>query len=78
MRKLKTTQYFEYRRTLPDRRKITDDLILKAIENPVKTETQDDGRIRLWGKTSEHYLRVVLLDDGETIHNAFYDRNFKE
>ena len=24
------------------------------------------------------YLRVILLDDGETVHNAFFDRNFKE
>jgi hypothetical protein len=23
------------------------------------------------------YLGVVLLDDGETVHNAFFDRNFK-
>jgi hypothetical protein len=23
-------------------------------------------------------LRVVTLDDGETIHNAFFDRRFRE
>ena len=23
------------------------------------------------------YLRVVLLSDGETVHNAFFDRGFK-
>ena len=23
-------------------------------------------------------LRVVTLEDGETIHNAFFDRNFRE
>jgi hypothetical protein len=23
-------------------------------------------------------LRVILLEDGETVHNAFFDRNFKE
>jgi hypothetical protein len=23
------------------------------------------------------YLRVITLEDGETIHNAFPDRNFK-
>jgi len=34
----------------------------------------------LWSKIKEvdKYLRVVLLEDGETIHNAFFDRNFKE
>ena len=24
------------------------------------------------------YLRVITLDDGETVHNAFFDRNFRE
>jgi len=23
-------------------------------------------------------LRVILLADGETVHNAFFDRSFKE
>jgi hypothetical protein len=23
------------------------------------------------------YLRVILLPDGETVHNAFFDRGFK-
>jgi hypothetical protein len=24
------------------------------------------------------YLRVVLLEDAETVHNAFFDRSFRE
>jgi hypothetical protein len=24
------------------------------------------------------YLRVVTLEDGEAVHNAFFDRNFRE
>ena len=24
------------------------------------------------------YLRVIFLSDGETVHNAFFDRDFKE
>ena len=41
---------------------------------------QSDGRIRKWGKIAEagKYLRVILLEDGETVHNAFFDRSFKE
>ena len=37
-------------------------------------------RIKKWAKIKEEkkYLRVILLEDGETIHNAFFDRNFKE
>jgi len=23
-------------------------------------------------------LRVILLEDGETVHNAFFDRDFEE
>ncbi|MGO9014246.1 MAG: hypothetical protein ACLQF0_04630 [Dissulfurispiraceae bacterium] len=50
------------------------------MTNPLKQEFQSDGRIRKWSYIGEvgKYLRVILLDDGETIHNAFFDRNFKE
>jgi hypothetical protein len=42
---------------------------------------QKDNRIRFWGKVDElgdKVLRVVTLGDGVTIHNAFFDRGFKE
>jgi len=51
------------------------------MENPVREKIQSDGRIVRWAKISEaneKYLRIVLLEDGETIHNAFFDRSFKE
>jgi hypothetical protein len=38
-----------------------------------------DGRIRRWARISEadgRFLRVILLADGETVHNAFFDRRF--
>ena len=41
---------------------------------------QQDGRIRRWAAITEmdgRYLRVILLPDGETVHNAFFDRSFK-
>ncbi len=44
-------------------------------------EIQTDGRIRRWAKIPEaddKYLRVILLEDGETVHNAFFDRSFSE
>jgi hypothetical protein len=25
----------------------------------------------------DRYLRVILLPDGETVHNAFFDRGYK-
>lgn len=39
---------------------------------------QADGRIRLYGysETLGGHLRVVLLSDGETVHNAFPDESY--
>ena len=77
---MKKTQYFDYTRTRPDRAQIKDEWIVFVIENPEKTEVQSDGRIKKWAKISEvnRYLRVILLEDGETVHNAFFDRSIKE
>jgi hypothetical protein len=50
-----------------------------VIDNPVLREIQSDGRIRYWGYIEElggKALRVVTLEDGETVHNAFPDRDF--
>lgn len=60
------------------------DWIEAALADPLTREPQPDGRIRLWyrvdleteGKT--YILRVVTLEDGETVHNPFFDRNFRE
>ena len=53
--------------------------IKEAINNPIHEEIQADGRIRRWTwiETEQKYLRIVLLPDGQTIHNAFFDRRFK-
>ena len=77
---MKYTQYFLYVRKRPDRASIKEDWISKTIDNPLKTEVQTDGKIRKWCyiEELEKYLRVILLEDGETIHNAFFDRSFKE
>ena len=77
---MKTTRYFDYTRKRPDRARIREDWIKSVIEKPEKVEIQSDGRIRKWAKISEagKYLRVVLLEDGETVHNAFFDRSYKE
>jgi len=67
-------------RSRPDRAAIKDEWIQKAIDHPVHEQVQADGRIRRWARIDEmegKYLRVVLLPDGETIHNAFFDRGFK-
>ena len=77
---MKCTQYFSFMRLRPDRSQIKEEWILQTIENPIRLSIQSDGRIRKWSyiEEAERYLRVVLLDDGETVHNAFFDRSFKE
>lgn len=52
----------------------------QALVSPLRKEVQtEDGRIRYWIFVSElgRYLRVVTLDDGVTVHNAFPDRRFQ-
>ena len=77
---MKTTTYFQATRGRPDRSIIKDKWIQQVIQFPEKQHIQADGRIRLWAKIEEmkgRYLRVILLADKETIHNAFFDRGYK-
>jgi hypothetical protein len=75
---LKTTRYFE-EQVLPRRPYIQRSWCEQAVQSPFRREVQPDGRIRHWLFVEElsKYLRVITLEDGETIHNAFPDRNFK-
>ena len=77
---MKFTQYFLYTRNRLDRANIRDEWIDCVIRQPLRTEVQSDGRIRKWGMIVEEQkiLRVILLADGNTVHNSFFDRNFKE
>ena len=77
---MKTTQYFDYMKKRSDRVNIKEEWIKYVIRNSVKIDIQSDGRIRKWAKIKavDKYLRVILLEDGETVHNAFFDRSFKE
>jgi hypothetical protein len=72
------TEYFRFTRSRKDRARIRDEWIVEAITSPVAEVRQTDGRIRRWVYISaeSRYLRVVLLPDGETVHNAFFDRRF--
>ena len=77
---MKSTEYFLFTKNRPDRAAIKDEWICQTIDNPIQEAVQSDGRIRRWRYIEEigKHLRVILLDDGETVHNAFFDRNFKE
>ncbi|HEX8239191.1 MAG TPA: hypothetical protein VF574_05560 [Allosphingosinicella sp.] len=80
---MKTTRYFE-EQVLRKRPYLERDWCLAAIVDPIRRETQEDGRIRFWhevalaGESEPRVLRVVTLEDGETVHNAFFDRNYRE
>lgn len=76
---MKTTRYFE-EQVLRKRPYLKREWCAAAIQNPIRQTVQENGRIQLWIKIAafDKYLRVVTLADGKTIHNAFFDRNFKE
>ena len=77
---MKVTAYFAAIRIRPDRAVIREEWIKRAIASPIREHVQADGRIRRWTRVPEmenRFLRVVLLADGETVHNAFFDRRFE-
>ena len=76
--RMKTTMYF--RTSVMSRRPyLRTEWIEHVLKNPVRTERQPNRRIRHWGYIAEmkKYLRVVTESDGETVHNAFFDRRFE-
>jgi hypothetical protein len=80
---MKTTRYFE-EQVLRKRPYLKREWIEFALADPLARIIQPDGRIRLWirvdlAKTGKSYImRVITLEDGETVHNAFFDRNYQE
>ena len=56
----------------------------QVLAAPIRREVQPDGRVRYWGAVVDtrdrkrRVLRVVTLQDGQTIHNAFFDRDFED
>jgi hypothetical protein len=63
---------------------LSEELCAGVLAAPLRRLIQPDGRIRCWGRISdprdgrERVLRVITLEDGETLHNAFFDRGFRE
>ena len=76
---MKTTRYFQ-EQVLRKRPYIKQEWCERIVQQPLARVVQPDGRIRYWGAVPElqgRILRVVTLEDGETLHNAFPDRNFR-
>lgn len=74
---MKTTRYFQ-EQVLRKRKYLKIEWIKRAILEPDHVEIQPDGRLRYYILIPElgTHVRVVTLDDGETVHNAFIDRAF--
>lgn len=75
---MQTTEYFRTD-VLAKRPYIKLEWIELALAQPVRREVQpEDGRIRhwVWIEELQRHLRVVTLEDGVTVHNAFPDRRF--
>ena len=75
---MQTTDYFR-NDVMVKRPYIKQQWLVLSLSNPVRREIQaDDGRIRHWVWIDElnRFLRVVTLEDGTTVHNAFPDRRF--
>lgn len=74
------TAYFAYNvMERPDRQMIDLEDVRRAVTTPARTFRQPDGRLRFWYYVGSRgkWLRVVTEPDGETVHNAFWDRRFK-
>ena len=77
---MKTTAYIDAIRERLDRKMITDEWVQRTVSKPIREAIQSDLRIQRWARVPEmenRVLRVILLPDGETVHNAFFDRRFK-
>jgi len=80
---VKTTRYFQ-EQVLRKRPYLVPAWFPAILGAPLRRVVQPDGRIRWWGRVTDprdgqvRILRLVTLDDGETVHNAFFDRGYRE
>ena len=73
------TPYFE-KQVMRKRPYLTKEICIRVVQSPIRVEPQEGDRYRFWGKVDElqgRFLRVVMLSDKLTIHNAFLDRRFR-
>ena len=77
---MKTTAYF--RDVVVQKHPgIEEEWIQRVMAEPLEQRRQADGRYASWGLVPEvqnRALRVITLEDRETVHNAFFDRGFRK
>lgn len=72
-----TTTYF-VQVVLARRPYLTPGLIEGVLSKHAARTVQEDGRVRYFGRIESmdnRWLRIVLLEDDKTLHNAFLDRD---
>jgi hypothetical protein len=80
---METTRYF-VEQVLRNRPYLPTEQFAGILTAPLRRSVQADGRVRLRGRVTDprdgqlRVLRIVTLDDGETVHNAFFDRGYRE
>jgi hypothetical protein len=80
---MKVTGYFA-EQVLRKRPYLPTDSFATILATPSRRSVQSDGRVRFWGPVidprdgQQRILRIVTLEDGETIHNAFFDRGYRK
>lgn len=75
---MKTTKYFD--RVQPVKHpEVSHEVAFWVADNYEYEHVQDDGRLRRWAYVEEleHWVRVIVESDEETLHNAFIDSGFK-
>jgi hypothetical protein len=79
---MRTTQYFA-EQMLRKRPYLPTEWFAAILAVPLRRSVQADGRSPLGWATDprdgqQRVLRIVTLADGATIHNAFFDRGYRE
>jgi len=75
---MKATRYF-LEQVLRKRPYLNLEWVEQVLSAPEHVEAQRDGRVRHWRYIPAlgRHLRVVTLNDGKTVHNAFPDRGYR-
>ena len=77
---MKTAAYFR-NDVLAKRPYLSEAICATAIANRISEKVQPDGRFQFWGEVTlpgygVRIIRVVTLEDKETIHTAFIDSGY--
>jgi hypothetical protein len=75
---MKTTRTFELKMRKKGREDLEREWCERVLSAPTEIIEQNDGSYRMWGFIQEtgKYLRVIVLQDRQTVDNAFLDRSY--